>query len=95
MESISRRSLYIILTTHLTVGFMGYMAFGDVVAGDVLRNFSMSNIGSYARLVKSGFGIAIICSSPLCMMPLRQSLASLLRVAITKDTQVLSQFSYQ
>lgn len=55
------------------VGIGGYLTFKSRTAGDLLRNFGAANVvglrGAYERALKLCYGLSILGSVPLVIMP--------------------------
>lgn len=55
------------------VGVFGYLTFRNRTAGDLLRNFGAANVdgmrGAYERAIKLCYGLSILGSVPLVILP--------------------------
>eukprot|EP00898_Chlorokybus_atmophyticus_P001229 jgi/Chlat1/2106/Chrsp17S02704 len=76
MSYVISRTLVLCFICYVLVGALGYAAFREATAGDVLRNFNASGL---TGLIKLGYGTAIVCTVPIVVIPLCDSLLSMFR----------------
>ncbi|XP_019643635.1 PREDICTED: putative sodium-coupled neutral amino acid transporter 10 isoform X2 [Branchiostoma belcheri] len=74
MNNIVQDAINMVGSIYLCVGFFGYVAFCELVKGDVLLNFSSTFM---AEVVKMGFCLSVAVSFPLMIFPCRQSIDTL------------------
>lgn len=76
MDRVVSSAIDLCTFIYLSVGIAGYLAFADTnFTGNILISFAPSLM---TDLIKAGFLISIILSFPLCVLPCRTSLNSLL-----------------
>ncbi|KAL0050456.1 hypothetical protein WJX82_011533 [Trebouxia sp. C0006] len=82
MTLVAQKAMFLCTLVYITVGVCGYTAFKDRTAGDVLRNFGARGVigirGAYERLIKVGYGLSILGTVPLVVLPFQDSLGPLL-----------------
>eukprot|EP00898_Chlorokybus_atmophyticus_P003692 jgi/Chlat1/4323/Chrsp29S04486 len=76
---------------YLAIGALGYAAFREKTSGDVLRNFGSSFYeGGLTFALKVGYGASVLCTVPICIIPLRQSILSVLHTSSSPVTPSVS-----
>ncbi|GAB4819563.1 hypothetical protein N2152v2_006609 [Parachlorella kessleri] len=80
MTGVIQKSMLLSTLVYLLVGACGYIAFGQRTAGDVLRNFGgPTSTGprlAFERFLKVGYGVSILGTVPLIVMPLQSPFAA-------------------
>lgn len=70
-ESISRIAFFIAFLICALVGALGYLRFGDRVAGNFLMNFDQSVPHTALALARIVYGLVLVCSFAFMIVPLR------------------------
>eukprot|EP00884_Botryococcus_braunii_P010425 jgi/Botrbrau1/19384/Bobra.0338s0014.1 len=78
MSSVLRKAMLVCALVYIAVGACGYSSFRQMTAGDVLRNLGAEGVeglrGAYERLLKLGYGLSILGSVPLALLPIYDSM---------------------
>ncbi|KAK9816581.1 hypothetical protein WJX72_002235 [[Myrmecia] bisecta] len=73
MTGVVQKAMFACTVVYLIVGVCGYATFRQRTAGDILRNFGARQTrgwrGAYERLLKLGYGLSILGTVPLVVMP--------------------------
>eukprot|EP00798_Chlamydomonas_sp_ICE-L_P001628 gene1628-33018_t len=73
MARVTTLAMFLAAFTYWLVGVCGYIAFKDRTSGDLLRNFGAAHVmgarGAYERAVKLLYGVSILGSIPLVVLP--------------------------
>ena len=79
MTMAVQRAMLLSAAIYVAVGACGYSAFGAKTSGDILRNFG--GVGSSGlrlqaeRVLKYGFGVSLLGTIPLTVVPLHATVA--------------------
>ncbi|KAL4527497.1 hypothetical protein Ndes2526A_g08720 [Nannochloris sp. 'desiccata'] len=75
MTGVVTKTMSAAASVYIAVGIAGYKAFGVRTHGDVLRNLGGGNGSIAEHLVKVGYGLSLLASLPLLMLPLQTTFA--------------------
>ncbi len=75
MKGVVNRTMAAAGSVYIAVGIAGYKAFGFRTHGDVLRNLGGGNGSIAEHLVKVGYGMSLITTLPLIILPLQTTFA--------------------
>ncbi|KAG2489705.1 hypothetical protein HYH03_011812 [Edaphochlamys debaryana] len=73
MLRVTNLAMTVSSSLYWVVGVCGYLTFRNRTAGDILRNFGAANVdglrGAYERAIKLCYGLSILGSIPLVILP--------------------------
>ncbi|KAK2076782.1 hypothetical protein QBZ16_005008 [Prototheca wickerhamii] len=86
MTRVINHSMALSTGMYLTVGAAGYVAYGPGTAGDLLRNLGGSERAvarrAFERALRVGYGLSVLGTLPLVLLPLRACALRALRAVI-------------
>ncbi|GMH38063.1 hypothetical protein BSKO_05947 [Bryopsis sp. KO-2023] len=73
MSQAVSQAMLVCCLVYMAVGFGGYMAYGQRISGDILRSLGSLELvgmrGVYERMLKVGYGLNILGTVPLVILP--------------------------